>query len=402
MSKLIADLLGMDRRSFEEIVQRLDHMTIRSSIDVRLSAEIITQSREKIRGLGLDPADTTHKELYFALLARAERDGELLRKKLGITDSTKPVDAAAKIANSTQKLLSKEIVISMQPTVVKKILKAVPPKRTMKALKFRSIDSVLKRENPLVLYALAKKLEEKTWHSQVHARLKRLQPRDVKENHIQVLSLPADWLEKLKKQPYESVVQSVPEIGSVLIMPSMPLKTKGSVLLTSSLVLQAGERLTVESLPYRTRALTVGYEKLLPDVAAGILDELKPIHGLSITWNAAYKFIAEQGKYSLPDFEFVLGDLQWEDTETKIAALVPELDYWVNNHYLGLLDGSTIVSMHLVDVAASLVLGRDYGEQVVSHLQSSLWNELQIRYLKHESLEKSVVSQLTMAQGIVV
>lgn len=402
MSKLIAELLGVERHTLDSIIQRLDNMTMQSSIDVRLSAEIITQSREKVRRLGLDPADTTQKELYYALIGKAKGDGELLRKNLKIVDSTKPVDAAQKIATSSQKLLSKEVVISMQSTVVKKILKAVPPKRTMKALHFRSIDAVLKRENPLILYALAKKIEEKTWHTQVQARLKRLQPRDAKENKIQVLSLPATWLDKLKKQPFEHVVHTVPEIGSVLIMPSMPLKKEGSVLLTMTLVLQAGEKLAVESLPYRTRALTTGIEKLLPDLAAGLLDELDPIHGMDISWNSVYQFLAEKGKYALPDYEFVLGDLQWESSETKLASLVPELDFWVNNHFLGYQDDKLTVSMHLLDVTASLVLGRQYGDQVVSHMQASLWNELQIRYLKHESLEKAIVSQLTMAQGIVL
>ena len=164
MSKMIAGLLDADNRSFGKIVHRLEHMTLQPGVDTRLTAEIITQVREKSRRLGLDPADSTPKELYYSLLSKASSDDKFLRAKLGIAEDTKPVDSAKTIAEATQKLINKDIVVCLQPAAVKKILKAVPPKKTMRSLKFRSIDSVLKREDPLVLFALAKRFESESWH----------------------------------------------------------------------------------------------------------------------------------------------------------------------------------------------------------------------------------------------
>jgi hypothetical protein len=403
MSRLLAELLGADKRSYDKIVYRLEHITLRPGVDTRLTAEIITQTREKSRRIGLDPADSTARELYYALLSKADRDGECLRKKLHIDDQTKPAEAARIIAAESQKLINKDIVICLQPATVKKILKAVPPKKTMRALKFRSIESVLKREDPLALYALAKRFEGDSWHSQIQARLKRLQARDVHEHAAQVLSLPEEWLIKLSNYSYDTVLQSVPETGTILLLPSIPLKTRGSVLLTVSLVLQAAQRLSIESLRFRTRSLSVGVESLLPEIAAGLLTELDPIHGLTPSWSSVYQLLAEQSKYRLPDFEFILSDLSWESTETRLASLSPELDFWVNSHYLGFSNSDELpISMHVVDVAASLVLDRSYGEHVVSHMRTSLWNEFQLRYMKHQALEDAVVSQLTVAQGIIL
>ncbi|MFT4532425.1 MAG: hypothetical protein ACI9T8_000448 [Candidatus Saccharimonadales bacterium] len=402
MSRLIANLLDADPRTLDKIVSRLEHMSIQPGIDVQLTAEIITQTREKARRLGLDPADTTPKEFYYALVAKARADGEVLRYRLGLQDPITSAKAAEIIASSSEALLKRDIVVSMQPAAVKRILKAVPPKKTMRALHFRSVDSVLKRENPLLVYSLAKRLEDKTWHSQVHARIKRLQARDAVERPVQILSLSEAWLEKLKKHDFDSVVQPVPEIGSVLILPSMPLAVKGSVLLTVSLVLQAAQRLAIESLPYRAKALSTGLENLLPDIAAGVLDELAPVHGMQPSWNAVYQLLSQQSKSHLPDFEFVLSDLEWESTETRLASLAPELDFWVNTHFLGFKDSPLPLSLHVVDVAASLVMDKKYSHQVVSHMRSSLWNELQVRYMKHESMEQLITSQLTMAQGIIL
>jgi len=403
MSKMIAGLLDADNRSFSKIVHRLEHMTLQPGVDTRLTAEIITQVREKSRRLGLDPADSTAKELYYSLLSKASNDDTILRIKLGIVESTKPVDSAKIIAEETQKLINKDIVVCLQSTAVKKILKAVPPKKTMRALKFRSIESVLKREDPFVLYALAKRFESESWHSQVQARLRRLQARDVHEHPVQVLSLPEEWLKKLSDHSYDTVLQSVAETGTILLLPSIPLKKEGSVLLTVSLALQAAQKLSIESLRYRTRALSIGMESLLPDIAAGLLQELDPIHGMTPSWSSVYQLLAQQSKHRLPDFEFILSDLSWESTETRLAYMSSELDFWVNSHYLGYVQAEGLpLSLHVVDVAASLVLKRDYGEHVVSHMRSSLWNEFQLRYLKHEALENAVISQLTVAQGIVL
>lgn len=397
MSKLISNLLGADPISFNRMINRLEHVSVQKGIDVGLTAEIITQTREKSRSLGLDPTDTTPKELYFALLAKAAEHGELLRSRLGITDTTSQESAAKKIAIHSEELLKKDDVVVIQSMAVKKILKSVPPKKTLKTLNFRSIDSVLKRENPLLVYALAKKLEDKTWHSQVLARIKRLDSRDAHEASIQVLSLPKEWLKKLDKVSFDKVIQPVPEIGCILILPTMPLTVKGSVLLTTVLVLQAGQKLAIESLPFRAKSMRISLEKLLPDITAGVLDDLTPIHGLVPTWSTVYRLLAEQSKHLVPDFEFILGDLHWESTETRLSLLVPECDFWLNTHYLGFFVSPLPVSLHLIDVSASLVLDKDYESQVVSHLRSSLWNELQIRYLKHDSLEKRVISQLSFA-----
>ncbi len=402
MSKLIAELLGTDRRQFDKIISRLEHITLQPGVDTRLSAEIITKTRAKTRAFGYEPSEATAKELYYGLLSVAENHDELLRKRINIRKSTKLIEVSEIIAAEAEKLLSKEKLVAMQPVAVKKVLKAVPPKKTMKLLKYRSLDSVLKRENPLVLYALARTIEDKSWQTQINARLKRLQARDASEQSVNILYLPSSWKEKLKKNPFDNVVQPVPEIGSVLLLPTIPVMQKGAVLLTLSLVLQAGQRLSVESLPYRTKALSIGVEKLIPDIAAGYVEEFEPVHGLQPSWQAVYQLLVDNGNRSLPDFDLILGDLQWESTETKLASLVPEMDIWVGSHYLGYASNPFPLSMHVIDVTASLVLDRKFTEQIVSHMRASLWNELQLRYLKQDSLERAVISQLSFAQGVVL
>lgn len=401
MSKFLASLLGVDQRDFAVTIERLEHVNLRPGIDVSLTAEIITRSRELVRSLGLDPADTTAREMYYGMLAFAEACDAGLREKLGLSDKVLEPEAASILATNASKLLKKDIIVGLQPAAIRKLLSTVPPKKSLRLLKFRSISSVLKREDPRLLYALAKHLEDRSWHAQISARLKRLGPRDVSERPPEILALPTSWCSKLDKHSFEQAVQIVPEIGIVLLMPNLPTKRKGAVLLSLALALQAGQNLAVEALPLRANTFLAGLDSTISQLASGQAKPLDAIHGLSPSWQSVYRLLVERSS-SLPEFDLILSELQWESTETRLAALYPSLDKWVDSHYLGFLTEDSPVSLHVIDVAINLVLGKKYGQQMLSHMRASLWNELCLRYMKQEPLEKSVIAQLSLDRGMVL
>lgn len=409
MSRTLSSLLGVEPRDFSSFISRLEHVTHNDGVDVRLTAEIITKSREAVRGLGLDPKDSTHEEVYAALRARVLSSDESLRKELKIAPATsgllpsekQAAEDTAKIATALSTLIQNDRVICIQPAAIKRILKAVPPKKTLKKLGFRSIASVLRREDPRAFYALAFLYESESWKNQVTAHLKRLHAKDVVEQSPEIVSLPKDWIKKLGDEEFRKVSLSVSEIGVVVILPSVPLSSPATVLLTCAVTLQSVQTMVVESLPYRSQALTTGIENLIPEIAAGHVKILEKIHGLQPSWHAVYRLFATHTK-QIPEFEFVLQDLSWETTETRLASFCSDLDYWVDKHYLGYKTHDLPLSFHVIDIAVSEVLDKQWGEQIVSHMRASLWNELQLHYLKHEALERSVINQLTIAQEVVL
>jgi hypothetical protein len=398
MSKLLADLLGLERREFESAIARLEHMTLGPSIDVRVAVELQAKVREKTQQLGLDPHDTSHEELYYTLLARVERDDVLLREVFGLADADSVSNRCEKIASTLQPLLNKETVLALQPAAIKKILKSVPPKKTLRVLKFRSLDAVLKRVDPYVLYGLAKKLEDKTWHKQLHARLKRLQPRDVGEHSVRLVTMPEAWVEKLDDKLFQHFVQAIPEAGAVLLLPTIRAQESGAVLLATGVLLQAAQRLVIESLPYKLRALQHGIEVQIADIANGLAHTLAPVHGMHFSWHAVYYSLAQGAGQVAQESSFIVSDLEWESTEARLAMLHPELAFWKDTHFAGVYDEARdcVVSLHVLDCASNLVMRKVYGEQAAVHLQGSLWNELQSRYVSLESVETIVHEQLLL------
>jgi hypothetical protein len=138
-----------------------------------------------------------------------------------------------------------------------------------------------------------------------------------------------------------------------------------------------------------------GYDVALPEIAHGMQPQLLPIHGLKPGWSAIYElFMRGQLMSQLPETEFVLGDVSWQSVEMKIAAIMPDFAFWVGTHFVGKVELGQVVSLHFLDVARNAVLDVPFGQQINTHLEASLWNELQVRYLQQQTLSRSLVNQL--------
>ena len=78
MSKLLSDLLGAAEPMFSLAIKQLEADSGNPSADIRLTAEITGKVYLKTQELGLDPDDTTGRELYHALLNLIEKQDEHL------------------------------------------------------------------------------------------------------------------------------------------------------------------------------------------------------------------------------------------------------------------------------------------------------------------------------------
>lgn len=76
MSKFLQTIIGADDKKavFSAGINQLERLTGQKGVDTRLIADILEKAHEIMRRLGLDVADTTGRELYFALLGTVESD----------------------------------------------------------------------------------------------------------------------------------------------------------------------------------------------------------------------------------------------------------------------------------------------------------------------------------------
>jgi hypothetical protein len=73
MAKFLQHLLEIDEPLFSVGMNQLEKSTGNSGVDTRLIADITHKAHSIMRRLGLDPADSTGRELYQALLATVKK-----------------------------------------------------------------------------------------------------------------------------------------------------------------------------------------------------------------------------------------------------------------------------------------------------------------------------------------
>ena len=144
--KLIAELVGADKQIVSEVVRRFERSSGEPGVDIRLTGEIYGRLHMKARELGLDPNDTTARELYHSLISLADLHDQFIAKRFGIDDRTDTDQVLSSVVATVNRMHMPRQAWIIKGSAVKKLLKSEPPKKLLHDLHYRSFDSMLKRE----------------------------------------------------------------------------------------------------------------------------------------------------------------------------------------------------------------------------------------------------------------
>lgn len=162
MSQRIARLLGESEHQVTKLITKLEDKNGGPSHDARLLAETVQKIRSKLTDLKLDPDDTTGEELYHALQVKFERDSRLFDEYFG-ADNFDFDQKAAKAAALLKPYAMDARQWGLKTKAAKDVMRRLPPKRLMKHLNYRSVESMLKRENIAEIYLAAGYVESASW-----------------------------------------------------------------------------------------------------------------------------------------------------------------------------------------------------------------------------------------------
>lgn len=139
-------MLGRSEPTVAKTIAKLEAKNGYPSHDVRHLAENIQKTRAKLAELGLDPDDTTGEELYHALQVRFNRDSQKFDNQFSLVNPSDNAPASLAISMVLNNFEMPERW-GLKTSAAKKLLKSQPPKNLMRRLNYRSVDSLLKREN---------------------------------------------------------------------------------------------------------------------------------------------------------------------------------------------------------------------------------------------------------------
>lgn len=400
MCKLIAELVGADKQIVSEVVHRFERSSGEPGIDIRLTGEIYGRLHMKVRELGLDPNDTTARELYHALISLADLHDQFLAARFGIEDRANTDQVLSGVVGIINKLQMPRHGWVIKGSVVKRLLKSVPPKSLMRSLHYRSLDSMLKREPARLLLNMARHVEPANWQQRFDAKIEQLTASDFEQKDIDVVYLDElKWsaaIEQVALQRHTNIFYS-PEAGNVLVTP-LPARGKhGMTLASTMMILHYINEIRTHSTYLKFHQLMPGFGTKIRDITTKQTAHHVRVAGQPLHWRIVHRYYGTTTRVLHPEvFEPHVQpeDLAYRKAEHILYRFEPALHFWKDLDYIGVNHPSGPISFNLMDVALNLFNNRSYEQRVNYHMRDSLWNELLIRYIGQRSLERQLLQHL--------
>jgi len=399
MSKVLSELLGADEPLFSVAIQQLERSSGNQSIDVRLSAEIIGKVYQKIRELGLDPHDTTPEELYIALLDLIKRHDEFLGRRIGAKDPSDVHDVLPRVKTFVEKLDIPKNAWVIKPSVAKKLVKSSPPKKVMKQLGYRSVDSMLKREHIGEIFGAIRFSETPEWQASFIRKYKHLTPQDFEVRPIEFHLLDGKrWgsITDAYVRRSRHNITHMKELGVILIMPLPVSRLPGLAITVLPQVLHYINEIRLYSSYFKLQQMRPNFAELVIETLIEDPGSHVKLAGHGLHWRIIHRYYGQAKRSQHPEvFEPHVQpeDLTWRKAEEVLYRIEPALHFWHDMDYVA-LRASQPVSFNLMDVAVNYVNQLLYKQHVAYHFRDALWNEIFIRYIGEPGLEHQILKQL--------
>lgn len=399
MTRVLSELLGAKEPAFRLGLRQLEQASGCPSEDIRLSTEILHQMQAKLRELGLDPHDTTGPELYSALQERVKQDDAAVQELLG-ADATE-TNLMLRTQRFVETLDIPKSAFVLKGSVAKRLFKKSPPKKAMKQLGYRSVDSMLKHEPVAQLYAAAAIAESAQWQKSFYAQYKQLLPTDFEVRDVRVLAPDAKRWEAFGKVYVDKMKHNIlnfRELGAVVMLPLAADTVQGAALTTLLLTIHAINDIRSVSTYLKMHQVRPDFGTIVNQIATSEPYTQASLVGERLPWKLIQRYFARTPHaYNAELFEPHVQpeDLKTEAAEDVLAKLHPRFEFWQDVAHIGLLDGGSPVSLNLTDAALNFCNKLPYEQRIVHYLRDHLWHELMLRYMHQSNLEQAVHEQLS-------
>lgn len=398
MSNTLATLLQAKQPQFSMMIHHMERAAGLPGVDVRLQAELTTKIHKQMRALGLDPHDTTGKEFYQGLKSMATLHDTFLQKQVGVTPSDTPFTVYTKVAGFIDGLQVPRQAWVMKQSTAKRLLKVSPPKKVMKQLGYRSVDSLIKRESVVELFAAARVLESDDWQRWFTDKYAQLSPQDFETRDITVVVLdPERWhIAVADAHQKRHNISHLKELGAVIVVPvdvKMPVLT----LVTTALILHYIHEIRLYSAYFKLKHVQGDFAQIIVETLQRDPGRHVTMAGYPVHWRVLHRYYGRTDAVNHPElFEphVMPEDLHWRSVEDILFRIEPALQFWYGYDYVGGKFGESVVSCNLLDIAIAAAGNIPYGAQPLYHFRESLWNELYVRYVGQPILEKQILRQL--------
>lgn len=401
MSKMLSQLLQAQEPMFSKAIAQLEQASGSPNADNRLTSEIIGKVFLKTKELGLDPEDTTGEELYYALLNLIEQHDHHLVKQIGGHDPNDFETLMPLMKKAWDEVDTPKSAWVLKKSVAKKMLKQLPPPTIMKTLNYRSIDSMLKNENLFEIYGALRFAETPEWLNQFNEGYKKLRPSDFQTRQITVVEMPAQRWGSLTEEfihKKKHNITHLKELGVILMLPiPESAKLRGITIFALPLLFHYLNEIRLYSSFFKFKQVQPNFGEIVVNTLIADPSTVSVMAGQYVHWRVIQRYFARLENEQHPEIfqpHVQPEDLHWRKAEELLYHVDPELAFWQDLDYVGVMHGKRPLTFNMLDVAASYVNELPYAKRAMYHFVDSLWNEIFIRYMGQKNLEEQILQEL--------
>lgn len=401
MAKILRDLLDAEEPIFSLSLQQLERASGEHGTDARLIGDIAKKMREGTTELGLDASDTTDKELYRGMLARIADDNDRVTKQIGGSDANDVKAMVPLIVKAVESMDIDRRCWVLKRSVAKRLLREMPPKKLMKHLGYRSVDSMLKHENIDEVYTALRFSEGGEWLNTYNELFKTVKPSDFETRDISIVVMDHDKYVDLAEHFVEKKLHNIThtkEMGVIVVVPMHTDVMKGITLKTLPLIFHYINEIRLYSSFFKLKQVEKNFGETVVQTLIADTGNAAQMAGQYVHWRVIQRYFGKMRDENHPEaFQPHVHpeDLHWRRAEEMLALLDPKMAFWLEKDYVAKLAHDNLpVTFNLMDVSLGYSNDIPFEERYVYHFRESLWNEIFMRYMGHKNLEDSILKQL--------
>ena len=403
MAKFLRDLLDAEEPLFSQSIQQLEDISGRHGADVKLIGDITAMAHENMRALGLNPAGSTGKEIYGALLGRVEHDIRRLVTIIG-ADQSRADDVRYLVPfmiEAANKVSFNRRVFVLKHSKAKDLLRQMPPQQLMAKLGYDDIEVMFEHEDFDELYTALRFSEGPEWLNKYDELFKQVTPADYEQRNIRILQMNHDKYVDLAAHFVQKKLHNVThtkEMGTIVVVPMRARKMRGLALKTLPLLLHYMNEVKLYSTFFKLKSSEPDFGKVVVETLIADPGTRSQLVGRRIHWRVIQRYLGRHKEDSIERVAFEPHvqpeDLHWRRAEDLLFEIDPELSFWKDRDYVALSYDGFPVSFNLFDVSFAYSNQETYEGRYAYHFRESLWNELFVRYMGYKNLADQVLSRL--------
>jgi hypothetical protein len=279
-------------------------------------------------------------------------------------------------------------------------LRRTPPPTIMAKLGYGDVNDMLNNENIFEIYGALRFAENADWLNEFDSHYETLQPTDFEQRNIEIITMPAErWADIAQAFVHKKRhnITHLKELGVILMLPISIPKMPGITITVMPLIFHYINEIRLYSAFFKLQQSKPDFAKIIVDTLIADPGEAAVMAGQKVHWRVIQRYFGKlEYEYHPEMFEphEQPEDLHWRKAENILYEIDPELGWWRDLDYIGVMHQNRPVTFNLMDIAVSYSNNTPYKERAIYHFRESLWNELFQRYMGEKTLEQQVLKQL--------